>query len=224
MMPKIAQKKAALVPKSTVEIFDCDQGSDTWLNLRLGIPTASRFADIMAGGEGKMRTRYLRELAGEIVTGRPAETFKGGAMARGNDMEAEARDHYARTKFVDLRQVGFVKNAGLMKYAIAGASPDALIDTTGGLEIKTMIPALMIELFDKGSAMPNEHRAQVQGNMWVCEREWWDFKIYYPKMPDFTVRVTRDDSYIAEIQKAVEIFSYDLRVLVEKLRKMGATG
>ena len=139
-------------------------------------------------------------------------------------MEAEARDHYARTKFADLRRVGFVKNAGLMKYAIAGASPDALIGDDGGLEIKTMIPALMIELLDKGAVMPNEHRAQVHGNMWVCQRAWWDFKIYYPRMPDFTVWVVRDDVYIAEIQKAVEIFSYDLKMLVDRLRKMGATG
>ena len=220
-MAKAPQKKA---PASTVEIIDVDQGSLEWFEAKLGIPSASRFSDIMAVGEGKMRTRYLRELAGEIITGRPAETFKGAAMVRGNDMEAEARDHYARTKFADLRRVGFVKNTGLMKYAIAGASPDALIGDDGGLEIKTMIPALMIELFDKGATMPPEHRAQVQGNMWVCERSWWDFKIYYPRMPDFTVRVMRDDAFIKQLSDDVERFSFDLKKLVERLRNMGATG
>lgn len=221
-MAKAAKKVAA--PASTVEVIDVEQGSEAWLQVKLGIPSASRFADIMAAGEGKMRTRYLRELAGEIITGRPAETFKSVAMARGNEMEAEARDHYARTKFADLRRVGFVKNAGLMKYAMVGASPDALIGDDGGLEIKTMIPALMIELLDKGATMPPEHRAQVHGNIWVCERSWLDFKIYYPRMPDFTVRVQRDDAYIEQIKNAVEIFSYDLKMLVERLRKMGATG
>src|ERR1035437_6023550 len=54
--------------KSSLEIFDCEQGTEEWASLRLGIPTASRFADVMAGGEGKMRTRYLRELAGEIIS------------------------------------------------------------------------------------------------------------------------------------------------------------
>lgn len=221
-MAKATKKIAA--PASTVEIIDVEQGSPEWFEVKLGIPSASRFADIMAAGEGKMRTRYLRELAGEIITGRPAETFKSVAMARGNEMEAEARDHYARTKFADLRRVGFVKNAGLMKYAMVGASPDALIGDDGGLEIKTMIPALMIELLDKGATMPMEHRAQVHGNIWVCERSWWDLKIYYPRMPDFTVRVHRDDAYIEQIKNAVEIFSYDLKMLVERLRKMGATG
>jgi hypothetical protein len=222
-MAKAAPKKA-VAKATTFEIIDCEQGDDAWINARLGVPTASRFSDIMAGGEGKMRTRYLRELAGEIITGRPAETFKGAAMTRGNEMEAEAREHYSRTKFVDLTRVGFVKNAGLMRYATAGASPDALINDDGGLEIKTMIPALMIDLLESGARMPPEHRAQVHGNMWICERSWWDFKIYYPKMPDFTVRIERDDVYIKEIQNAVEIFSYELKVLVEKLRKMGATG
>lgn len=219
-----ATKKKVPARKTTFEIVPCTQGQPDWFEAKLGIPSASRFSDIMAKGDGKMRTRYLRELAGETITGKPAESFKGGAMTRGNEMEAEARDHYARTKFATLERVGFVKNAGLMKYAIVGASPDALIGDDGGLEIKTMFPALMIDLLSRGAGMPLEHRAQVQGNIWVCEREWWDFKIYYPKMPDFTVRVLRDEVFIAEIRREVEIFSHDLKKLVEWLRARGATG
>ncbi len=217
-MAKAAHKIVSPIKKTTFEIVDCVQGEDAWFAAKLGIPSASRFADVMAGGEGKTRTRYLRELAGEILTGRPAETFKSLAMARGNEMEAEAREHYTRTRFADLTRVGFVKNAGLMKYAIVGASPDALIGSEGGLEIKTMIPALMIELFEKGSTMPPEHIDQIQGSMWVCERSWWDLKIYYPGMPDFTVRIERDENRIARIRNEVEIFSYDLKKLVEKMK------
>lgn len=216
-VPAAAAKKKA----TTFEIVDVVQNSPEWLEARRGIPTASRFKDILSQGEGKMRTRYMRDLAGELLTERPAENFTNKATDRGHEMEPEARDHYARTRFVNLERVGFVKNSGLMRYATVGASPDSLIGDDGGLEIKTMMPALMIELLEKGAAIPPEHRPQLQGNMWVCERAWWDLKIYYPGMPDFTVRVARDDAYIAEMQKEVEIFCFELKRLVEKLRAMG---
>jgi uncharacterized protein YqiB (DUF1249 family) len=58
--------------------------------------------------------------------------------------------------------------------------------------------------------------------MLVWERSQWDFKIFYPGMPDFTVRVYRDDAFVAELQNQIEIFNHELKRLVEQLRKMGA--
>ena len=70
-----------------LEIFhDSIQEFDEWLDRRLGIPTASRIADVMAGGEGKVRSKYMRQLAGERITGLPREeTYKSAAMERGNE-------------------------------------------------------------------------------------------------------------------------------------------
>ncbi len=212
--------KAAASKPSTAEIFEFEQNSPEWFEARLGIVTASNFHKVMAGGEGKVRTQYMRELAGEILSRRPAESFVSEAMRRGKHFEPEAIEHYARSCFDEVQRVGFVRNAGLMKYAVVGASPDALIGADGGLEIKTTLPALLIELLEKGAALPSEHRAQVHGSIWVCERKWWDLKIYYPGMPDYTVHVLRDDTYIKEISNAVEVFSYELKKLVEKLRAM----
>lgn len=219
MAKAAVQKKAAKAP--SVEIVDCEQNSPEWFEARLGVVTASNFHKVMAGGDGLVRTRYMRDLAGEILSGRTAESFKNAAMERGNEMEAAAREQYQRDHLVTLQRVGFVRNAGLMRYATVGASPDALIGADGGLECKSMIPALMIERLEKGATLPSAHRAQVHGCMWVCERKWWDVKIYYPGMPDYTVHVVRDDSYIKEISDAVEVFSYELKKLVERLRGMG---
>lgn len=216
-MAKTAPKRNG----STVEIVDCEQNSEAWFQARLGIVTASNFHKVMAQGDGKVRTRYMRDLAGEIITGRPAETYQNAAMQRGNDMETAAAEEYERSRLVKLQRVGFIRNSGLLKYAVVGASPDALIGNDGGLEIKTMIPALLIELLEKGAALPSEHRAQIHGSMWVCERKWWDFKIFYPGMPDYTARIVRDEGYIKEIGTAVEVFSYELRKLVEKIKTMG---
>lgn len=219
-----AKKKAAPKvepPKSKMEIFDFEQGTDEWFKVRCGIITASNFSKVMAEGDGKTRGRYMRDLAGEIMTGEPAETFESAAMRRGRAMENEARERYIGKTFDPVQRVGFVKNSGLMKYAVAGASPDALVGEKRGLEIKTMMPALLIEQFDRGATLPPQHRAQVQGSMWVCEREEWDFMIYYRGMPEYEVRVYRDDAYIKQISNAVEVFSYELKHLVEKLRKIG---
>jgi hypothetical protein len=73
-----------------IEIFDFPQNSPEWFEARRGIATASMFATIQAsgkgGGESKTRATYLRKLAGEIITGKPAENFSNGAMQRGHEM------------------------------------------------------------------------------------------------------------------------------------------
>lgn len=224
--------KAATVPKarsSVVEIVDCEQGSDDWFQARLGLPTASNFGTIMAsgkdGGESIGRRRLLYRLAGEILTGVPGETYKSKSMERGNDMEPEARDYYARTTFVELTRVGFVRRTILRRSGpdlVVGASPDSLIGRRGALEIKTMMPELLIEHVVRGAAIPAEHRAQCHGTMWVCDLEYVDLMLFYRGMPVAPkYRIERDETFIREISDAVEVFDYELRKLVEKLRAMG---
>lgn len=223
-MAKAATKAKPSGPelKSHIEIFDCEQGSEDWVNCRLGVVTASNFSKVLAGGEGKVRTRYMRDLAGELLTGSQAENYTNSAMERGKKDEPEAAAQYARQNFVELKRIGFVKNSGLIKSAAVGASPDYLIGDDGGLEIKSMIPALMIELFEKGAGLPNEHRAQVQGCMWVCERKWWAVKIFYPGMPNYTVKVLRDEAYIVNtLSPEIEKFNHELKRLVERIGGMG---
>ncbi len=222
-MAKAAQKKPE--PKSSLEIVDVPQGSPEWFKARVGLPTASHFSTILAEGrDGETsltRTQYLYRLAGEIITGEPTEeTFQSKAMERGKVMEADAVADYEERKGVKIKRIGLGVNfTGLKR---CGASPDGIVGFDGGLETKTMRPDLMIPLLLKGAQMRPEHQAQVQGNMMVFERDWWDLKIYWPKMPDFTVRVTRNEAYIRELMNQVEVFNHDLKRLVEQLRKMGA--
>lgn len=219
-MAKPATKKiVAPVRKTTFELVDVPQGSPEWFEARLGIPTASRFSDILAQGDGKSRETYLRELAGEKLTGIPAENFTSKAMERGIEHERTAFDEYAKPRF-DVTRVGFVRNAGLMRYATVGASPDALVGDDGGLECKSMKPELLIDVLERGT-FPAKFRAQVQGCMWVCERRWWTLKIFYPGMPKCEFTVERDGAYIAELQRAVEVFAWDVQQLVKKMKAMG---
>lgn len=194
-----------------IEIFDCEQGSPEWFACRAGIPTASKFATVMAKGEGKTRSKYMRQLAGEIITGEPMESFTNGHMDRGKEMEDEARETYAFINDADIHRVGFIRNGK------KGASPDSLVGKEGGLEIKTALPDIQIERLISGK-LPSEHTAQVQGNIWIAEREYWDFVSYWPKLPLLTVRVFRDDIYIKNMASEIDRFNDELAVMVESVR------
>jgi hypothetical protein len=199
-----------------IQIIECEQNSPEWYAARLGIPTASEFHTVMAvgknGGKSLTRVAYLNKLAGEILTGDPMPTYSNSDMERGKEQEDEARDLYTFTATDDLRRVGFVRASS------AGCSPDSLVGTQGGLEIKSAAAHIQIERLLKNE-LPSEHKAQVHGSMWVCDRAWWDFMSYCPKLPPFIKRVYRDEDYIAKIAKEVELFNIELRQTVEYIRR-----
>lgn len=198
-----------------MEVFtDLEQGSPEWFACRAGIPTASRFATVMAKGAGKTRSEYMRKLAGEILTGEPSEQFSNAHTDRGNAMEDEARESYAFINDAEIQRVGFIRSGN------RGASPDSLVGTNGGLEIKTALPHIQIDRLER-DRLPPEHKAQVQGNLWIAEREWWDFVSYWPRLPVLTVRVYRDEEYIKTLSDEIDRFNDELAALVERIRNYG---
>lgn len=200
-----------------MEIHDIPQGEPEWFQVRLGIPTASRFKDVMAKGRGgwesKTRSTYMRQLAGERLTGEPMETFTTAAMERGQLMEPEARMAYELLRDVQVQEIGFITDHG------AGASPDGLVGDDGLIEIKTKKPELLIDLHERGD-LPPEHRAQVQGQLWISQRSYCDFVGYYTGMPIFIHRVDRDEDYIAALADEVRQFNDELDRMVEKMRSL----
>ncbi len=198
-----------------MQVFnDIEQGTPEWFSARAGIPTASRFSTVMAKGEGKTRAEYMRKLAGEIITGELAEGFTTPHMERGKLMEDEARETYAFINSVEPYQVGFIRSGD------KGASPDSLIGTDGGLEIKTALPHIQIDRLER-DRLPPEHKAQVQGNLWISEREWWDFVSYWPRLPMLITRVYRDEPYIKTMSDEIDRFNDEKAALVERIRAYG---
>jgi hypothetical protein len=199
-------------------IYDVPQGSEDWFRLRAGVPTASCFDQILAkgknGAESLTRSRYMRTLAAERITGEPGEQFETDAMRRGKMMEADAREHYALMHDAELDLVGFVKNG------IAGCSPDALLGENGIIEIKTKRGDILIEVLLKGD-LPPEHVAQVQGSLWVTEREFCDFVAYWPGLPTFVKRCHRDETYIAKLAEEIARFDVEVAAIVERVRRYG---
>jgi len=199
----------------SIQIFEMEQGSDAWKLARLGIPTASEFQTIIAkgrgGGESKGRKTYLYKLAGECLTGEPGYSYTNDHMERGKQMEDEARELYSFAREQECQRVGFIRNAN------KGCSPDSLIGHDGGLEIKTKLPHLQLEVLDYGE-VPSEHVAQLQGFLLVTGRQWIDFVSYWPGLKLFVKRVQRDEHYIATLKVAIDEFNEELNALVERFK------
>lgn len=200
-----------------IEVFDCAQGSPEWFDCRKGIPTASEFHKILMRGakkgeESKTRRRYMLDLIGERKTGKPRDPYSNYHMERGKDMEAEACDLFAFLDDVEPQRVGFIRNGE------AGCSPDRLIGSSGLLQVKTMIPALLLDLhLTKSPDDYTDHDCQLYGELWVAEREWTELFVYWPGIKPFRRRVYRDEKAIKSIELGCEMFLNEMHELMMKL-------
>lgn len=183
---------------------------------RAGIPTASEFDTVMAqgksGGPSKTRKTYMYKLLGERITGQVVEGYTNTHMARGHAMEDEARQAYALMTDVEPTRVGFIRSGN------AGCSPDSLIGPNGMNEIKTRLPHLQLEVLFSNE-VPSEHVAQIQGQLWVAEREWCDFVSYWPGIRPFVKRVYRDEKYIASLAAGVQRFLEEMHAMETKYKQ-----
>lgn len=188
-----------------------EQGSDEWLQARIGLITASRFKDVLTlikTGESAARRNYRAEVVVGRMTGKEQERFKSAPMQWGNETEELAATEYM------LRSGNMVETAGIFvhnKYPF-GDSPDRLVGTDGCVEIKCYNTANHIEVLKLGM-MPREHLAQVQGHMWLANRQWCDFVSFDPDMPRmaqlYVQRIMRDDNYIAELEAELIKFNQE---------------
>lgn len=213
---------SAPAPPPEVEIVDCEQGSDSWWRAKLGIPSASDFKKVLAGGDGLTRDEYMRKLAGEAVWGVRREDYRNADMERGNAMEPYLRNFYAMEHDAELAQVGFVKRR--LKTGFAGYSPDSLVGPDGLLETKSAAPHRLLEIMRAGR-VPPEHLPQCHGGMWVTGRAWVDVVIGFEPSAGYAGarplvrRVRRDEAYIKRLELAVETFNEQLAEMAEWARR-----
>ena len=197
---------------------DIEQGSQEWLDLHVGIPTASRFDKLVTPKTMKpsaQRRVLVHQLVAEQMTG---EVLNDGLttqfMQRGLRQEGQARNDYAFEHDVDVEQVGFV----MTDDGLAGGSPDGLIGDDGGLEIKVPSPAKHVGYMLDPQSLVADYRHQIQGYLWVCGRQWWDVLSWSRPggMPDVVQRVERDEEYIAALAEAVQQVAQEVDEILER--------
>lgn len=202
------------------------QETDAWLHARAGAFTASRAADLMAktrSGPSASRANLLTLLAVERITGQCVETYQNAAMARGQELEAEARDAYMFATGNVVEECGYVAHP---KIKHVGCSPDGAIGADGLLEIKC--PASMqkhLEALLRG-AHTIEYRWQLQHQMMVTGRAWVDAVSYDPRFPEklqlAITRVPRDPAAIKELLTEIARAEIEVQEIVNQLEAKAA--
>lgn len=200
-----------------MKILNLEQGSDEWFSARLGVPTASRFKDIVTPAKGDKSTSYkgyMYELIAERLTKDRENFFKSEWMERGNEIEPLARASYEFMHEVEVQQVGMIFNDEMT----IGISPDGLIGDVGGLEIKCPKPSTLVKYMLDGG-LPLEYKPQVMGSLLISGREWWDFLAFHPSMDFYQIRVYRDEEYIKKMETHLNDFVNELELNYSKLKK-----
>lgn len=174
-------------------IKDVEQGSQEWINMRLGLITCSQIDAIRVDGVGAQD--YVNALAYERITGESSSIFGGNQWTeRGHELEPIARELYEKKTGLTVEEVAFIKNKGF------GYSPDGITSEVvgeklhyrGAIEIKAKQPAEQIKIL-RSNEIPKKHLDQLHGGMLCADLAWIDFVSYCSNLPIFIKRVYRKD-------------------------------
>lgn len=201
---------------------DVEQGSDAWLHLRLGIPTASNFHKIVTPKKAELSkgaVDYALSLVAERLLNASSEaSILNPWVERGKDLEPMAVQHYEFTHDVKTVPVGFITTDD----GSIGCSPDRLVahDFKVALEIKCPSPAVHLGYLLNGT--DDDYKPQVQGQIFVAELDRAELYSFHERMPAARIQNTRDEDYIAKLAAALARFNDNLLSLFERAQSLGA--
>ena len=181
----------------TVKIYDdLIQGSDEWLQARLGLLTASEIRNILTPtlkvADNDKTRAHVYELAAQRISQYVEPHYISDDMIRGHQDEASAVYLYSE-KIAPVTQVGFITRS-FGGFTI-GYSPDGLVGSEGLLEVKSRRQKYQVqtiaELLPAGQIAP-EYVMQAQTGLLVTGRKWLDHISYSGGLPMAVVRVFPD--------------------------------
>ena len=204
----------------TLTIYkELEQGSPEWLDARCGILTASQIGKLITA-TGKLASNdtsrgLIETLLAERISGHVDYIHPSADMQRGTLDEPYARDLYAE-HHAPVHEIGFaVREINGHKL---GGSPDGLVDTTGGIEIKSRRPKTHIRTIITDT-VPAENMAQIQALMLIFDRPWWDYVSYAGGFPLYVKRVHADKQWHALIIDALDAFELHAALMERDYRK-----
>jgi hypothetical protein len=163
---------------------------------------------------------YWARLIGEGITGNIEDEYCGYDMQQGIELEPDARGVYEYMKDVLVEQVGFIDHPHIAK---SGSSPDGLVGTEGGIEIKCVIRKTHLVTMLTGK-IHTKYVKQMQWFMACSGRMWCDFVSYCPALGVdlqlHVIRVERDDAMIKELETAVILLNKDVLSTIAQLHSL----
>lgn len=195
---------------------DLIQGSDEWLAMRCGIITATGIEALLTPtlkpAKNEKSRAHVYEMLAQRITKYVEPQYVSDAMLRGLSDEIHARALYSE-KYAPVAETGFVTNDELG--FIVGCSPDGLVGEDGGIEIKSRMQKFQVQTIVENEC-PAEYMIQIQMNLFVTQRKWWDFVSWCGGMPMFVKRVYPQHEYFTAIAAAAMNFEDQLREAHER--------
>ena len=208
-----------------IVVLNCGQGSQAWIDARLGIPTASNFSKIVTakGNLSASRDNYLAELLVEWESGEAFEDFEGNFWTeRGLELEGEAFDQY---EFITDRMPTAVGLIYKDETRMVSCSPDGLVGSEGMIELKCPSRKIHLLYLIRSRLRPREvppvYHAQVQGQLWVSGRQWCDFVSYFPGLPTVVIRAYPEPGWQEQLAAAIGVFTKEIEEGRQWMRDMG---
>ncbi len=198
-----------------MKIIDVKQGTPEWFAARDMKMTASHATAI--GNAGKGLETYINDMMTEHYSSKEKEQYVNKDLERGNELEPIARQIYEMDKDIEVQEVGF------MEYSeFVGASPDGLVKKDGGIEIKCPDDKEYFQYLLKGEDnIKSDYHWQIQMNLLISGRKWWDLIIYNPNFKNsmLVYRITPDIEKFEALEKGFlvgEALIKKIKSIIEK--------
>jgi hypothetical protein len=195
-----------------LNVIGAEQGSGIWMNMKLGVISASNASKAIAKRDSDKRLTYMSELVAQVCTG-IQEEISSKYLDWGSEHEMSARAAYELKTGYTVKPVCFVYKDNTYR---TGCSPDGLVSDTKGCEIKTPYNAENYIKFLCEDFLKPEYVYQYQFTLWVMDGEEYDFVQYHPFMK-------RKPLHILNVKKDIEIhkkFDDLIPVFIEDMDKM----
>lgn len=186
---------------------------------RLGKVTASKVFNLF--GTPAARSKYMRDLLAERITGIKEDSFESSFMKWGNEFEPIARLEYSMKYCLKVKEVDFVAHP---KINDSGCSPDGLIEEEGLIEIKCRQSNTHLDYFLTGKPTKDDIH-QMIWQMACTGRHWCDLVAYHPYFPEHlkmvVIKLDRNMDSIKIYEDKVVEFLAELEDLYLKILKRG---
>lgn len=200
-----------------LNIYNVEQGSEAWFDLRCGRITASKFKDAMSTKSTAGYKGLINNAVGEILSGTIEPTYTNDIMQRGIDLESEAAGVYEEHKDTPIDIIGFVTNNDIHPDYV-GVSPDRIIQLDNGLvEIKCPLMKTHIGYLSSRT-MPSMYKWQVQGQLLITGADYCDFMSYYPNLKPFIIRIQKDEQMQKELKTRLDESVIEIQTTLNRIK------
>lgn len=202
-------------------IRDIEQGSDSWMQMRVGFITASEVWRLMPGAKGsylKERDNYLAELACEILTNEPYQHFVTKEMERGKELEHLARSAFEGETGQMVEEVAIIEHDTIK---MLKGSPDGILGNDGCIEIKMPNTANHFKTIQTGK-IDRKYIFQMNVVMMCGNFKYCQFISYDDRAPEnlqlYIKRIDKDKLICENIHIEILKFCKELENYVAKLK------